>query len=130
VVFANFSIPLDRTRRPSHLKGERVVLGIRPESFEDATFASDLPQLEITVTVLEELGSDAHVIFELDAPRIQIRDGRLAAQEGLLADNTRTVFNARVDARTVARTGDRLRLAVDPSALYFFDPTTGESLTG
>ena len=38
------------------------------------------------------------------------------------------LFAARVDARTEARVGDTLRLAVDPSRLYFFSPETGESL--
>src|SRR5213080_406149 len=40
---------------------DRFVLGIRPESFEDAAFAPGLPTIPVHVTVLEELGSDAHV---------------------------------------------------------------------
>jgi hypothetical protein len=35
---------------------------------------------------------------------------------------------ARVDPRTAARVGQPLRLAVDPSRLYYFSPETGESL--
>jgi hypothetical protein len=35
---------------------------------------------------------------------------------------------ARVDARTKARVGDTVRLAVDPSRLYFFAPDSGESM--
>ena len=38
------------------------------------------------------------------------------------------LFTARVDARTNARVGDTIRLAVDPSRFYFFSPGTGESL--
>jgi hypothetical protein len=48
-------------------------------------------------------------------------------QSALLADD-RAVFNARVDARTAARPGAPLRLAVDPSAFHFFDPQTGANL--
>ena len=50
--------------------GDRVVLGIRPESFEDAAFAPGLPTIEVGVEVVEDLGSDAHVFFHVDAPPI------------------------------------------------------------
>ena len=39
-----------------------------------------------------------------------------------------TLFNARVDPRTVARPGGTLTLAVDPAHFQFFDPTSGTSL--
>jgi multiple sugar transport system ATP-binding protein len=110
----------------------RVIVGIRPEAFEDAAFADpSLPQLDVEVTVLEELGSDAHVIFPVDAPRVNATEIREAVEdeepELLLADD-RAVFNARVDARTAARPGAPLRLALDPSAFHFFDPQTGANL--
>ena len=38
------------------------------------------------------------------------------------------LFVARVDPRARARAGDRIRLAIDPSRLYFFSPDTGERL--
>ena len=47
-----------------------VVLGIRPESFEDAAFAPGLPTIDVVVEVLEDLGSDAHVFFTVDARSI------------------------------------------------------------
>jgi hypothetical protein len=37
---------------------------------------------------------------------------------------------ARVDPRTSARVGQTVRLALDPSRLYFFAPETGVSLLG
>ena len=40
----------------------------------------------------------------------------------------RSLFVARVNARSRAEVGDMLRLAVDPSQLYFFSPETGQSL--
>ena len=42
----------------------------------------------------------------------------------------RNLFVARVNARTHARAGEPLTLAIDPSQLYFFSPDTGESLLG
>jgi multiple sugar transport system ATP-binding protein len=130
--FAGHVVPLAPANRPPRTN-TRVVLGIRPEAFEDAAFADpSLPQLDVEVTVLEELGSDAHVIFPVDAPRVNASEVREAVEdeepEILLADD-RAVFNARVDARTAARPGGRLRLALDPSGFHFFDPQTGANLS-
>ena len=47
--------------------------------------------------------------------------------EGLIAEES-AVWNARVDAKTRARPGHRLTLALDMSEAYFFDPSTGENL--
>jgi multiple sugar transport system ATP-binding protein len=105
---------------------------MRPEAFEDAAFADpSLPQLDVEVTVLEELGSDAHVIFPVDAPPVnttEIRDAVEEEERELLLADDRAIFNARVDARTTARPGKPLRLAVDPSGFHFFDPQTGANL--
>jgi len=103
----------------------RFVLGIRPESFEDATFAPGLPTVEVDVAVVEELGSDAHIFFQVDAPPITAEVLESAADGALLPSN-QALFTARVDARTAARVGERLRLAVDPARFHFFDPETGE----
>jgi multiple sugar transport system ATP-binding protein len=131
----NFEIPLDPERRPRSGYDGRVVLGIRPEAFEDAAFApSDLPEIDVRVEVIEELGSDAYVFFEVDAPAVVVEDA-VSDDEGetatlLAAANDRALFAARVDPRTRARVGSQLRLAVDVSRLYFFAPETGESLLG
>jgi multiple sugar transport system ATP-binding protein len=134
VEFGGFRIPLDRARRPLATRGGRVILGIRPESFEDAAFAEPgLPQLEVEVEVLEELGANTHAIFRVDAPRVEAEDVRAAAEEPeevLLADEQSSLFTARLDPRTRARPGGRLRVTVDPAALHFFDPETGENVTG
>jgi multiple sugar transport system ATP-binding protein len=130
VEFAGFRLPLAPDRRPA--REGRIVLGIRPESFEDAAFADpSLPQLEIEVSVVEELGADAHVIFPINAARVVAEDLAAAVEEpveGLIADDQRSLFNARVDPRTSAQIGRTIRLAVDPSHFHFFDPETGETL--
>ena len=130
VDFGGFQIRLDGGRSPTF--GGDVVLGIRPEAFEDAAFASSaLPQVDVRVEVLEELGSDAYVFFEVDAKPVIVEEALSDEEEEaatLLAAHERALFAARVDPRTQARVGERLRLAVDPSRFYFFAPTTGDSL--
>jgi multiple sugar transport system ATP-binding protein len=130
VSFAGYTLPLARTRRPDKPSGARVIVGIRPEGFEDAAFADRrLPQIEAECAVLEDIGSDAHIIFPIAAPRVDATDLRAAQEDDdeLLADGS-SLFNARVDARTSARRGARVKLAVDPERLHFFDGDTGESL--
>jgi multiple sugar transport system ATP-binding protein len=122
VRFGQYRVPL--AVRPDT---GRFVLGIRPESFEDAVFAPGLPTIEVDVSVVEELGSDAHVFFQVDAPPITAEVLESAADGALLPSN-QALFTARVDARCTARVGERLRLAVDPARFHFFDPDTGDRL--
>jgi multiple sugar transport system ATP-binding protein len=108
----------------------RVIAGLRPEAFEEARFAdSSLPQIEIDVQVVEDLGPDAHVIFQIDAPPVDVTAVREAAgDEETLLVTDRATFTARVDPQTSARPGQRLRLAIDPAKLHYFDPATGHRL--
>jgi multiple sugar transport system ATP-binding protein len=129
VVFGQLRIPLDRSRRPGPTG--RVVVGIRPEAFEDAAFApSTLPTVDVEVVVLEELGSDAHVFFRVDATRIATGAPEDEEDEGaeIVGDDRGSLLNARVDPRTSARVGGKLRLAVDPARFHFFDADSGLSL--
>jgi multiple sugar transport system ATP-binding protein len=131
VTLGTFRIPLDRSRRPIRSPDGRVVVGIRPEAFEDAAFAPPgLPQLEVRVDVLEELGSDAFVFFETDAKPVVVEEAVSVGEDDatLLDVGERSLFGARVDPRTAARVGAPLRLAVDPSRFHFFAADTGESL--
>jgi multiple sugar transport system ATP-binding protein len=128
VVFGSNRVPLDPARRPTGRDG-RVILGMRPEAFEEAEFARPgLPTMEAEVTVLEELGADAHVFFPVDAA--PARDAKEAVGEAEPLAGEGTLFTARVEPETSARVGSRLRLAVDPARFHFFDPETGRSLLG
>ena len=130
VAFGQYRVPLDPHRRPAVPDGTPVVLGMRPECFEDASIVvSDLPALDVAVAVLEELGADAHVYFPVDAES--------AAREALededeepapLVAAAPMLLNARVDPRTEARRSGSLRLSVDPSRFHFFDRETGAAL--
>jgi multiple sugar transport system ATP-binding protein len=133
ITFGPVTLPLDATRRPASLTKGPVVLGIRPEAFEDTRFAkSGLPEIDVTVEVIEELGSDAFVYFALDAEGVVVEDALSddSSDETMLlaAERDRVLFVARVDPRTNAKVGERIRLAIEPSRLYFFAPETGESL--
>jgi multiple sugar transport system ATP-binding protein len=119
--FGQFHLPFADGRRPDGISDE-VVLGIRPEAFEDAAFAPNLPTIPVVVEVLEELGSDAHVFFHVEASPI-------SAELMEAIPDVRALFTARVDARSAAGVGERLALAVDPRRFHFFDPDTGARLS-
>jgi len=128
VEFGGFRIPVAPGYAPS-VDGGRVVLGIRPEAFEDDAFAEpSLPRIDVTPTVIEELGSDAHVIFPVEAPPVDV-DERIAQTEEALLAADNAVFNARVQADTTAQPGRPLRLAVEPRGFHYFDPESGANLT-
>jgi ABC-type sugar transport system ATPase subunit len=111
-----------------------VTVGLRPEAFEDVAFAErGLPQFDVRVEVVEELGSDTYVFFELDVEPIVIEEAQTENKDEdatTLTAGDRNLFVARVSSRTSARVGEMLTLAVDPSRLYFFSPESGESLLG
>jgi multiple sugar transport system ATP-binding protein len=122
--FGGYAIPLPAAGAPAT---GRVIAGIRPEAFEDAAFADpSLPQIDVQVEVVEELGADTHVIFAVAAPRVDVSEVREAAgDEDALGALEGSLFTARVDPATAARPGSPLRLSVDPSRLHYFDPETG-----
>jgi multiple sugar transport system ATP-binding protein len=130
VTLAGQSIPLDRERRPRFAHDGALVVGIRPEAFEDVAFArSGMPQIEVRVEVVEELGSDAYVFFDAGTGQVVIEEAAEAdEEEAKLLASEHALFAARVDPRSDAQVGKTLRLAVDPSRLYFFAPDSGESL--
>jgi multiple sugar transport system ATP-binding protein len=124
VGFGGYELPLGRGRR---LPDGRVVLGIRPEAFEDPAFADpELPRLDAQVDVLEQLGADTHVCFRVAARRPTVDLGT-DGDDALLADES-TLFTARIDPRSDARQGATVSLAVDPAAFHFFDADDGRAI--
>jgi multiple sugar transport system ATP-binding protein len=118
----------------SEYAGRQVILGIRPSDFEDARFAeSSWTRMPVTTNVTEELGSDIFVIFAIDAPPVEHKDAAVAAEEEdeetiPLAEG-KSLWTARVAARSPVRPGDNIELAVDTSNFHFFDPDSGLSIS-
>jgi multiple sugar transport system ATP-binding protein len=126
VEFGGHLVEIPAGSRPD-VKGGEIVLGIRPEAFEDAAFADpSLPQLEVEVAVLEDVGADALVYFGVDAPPARVDEHAGANEQDTLIADERMTFTARVNPATAAQVGGRLRLAVDPTSFHYFDPRSGE----
>jgi len=134
-------IPLtDRLRQAMERANapRELIVGIRPESFEDAALVgADTRPHGITfradIDVVESMGSDVFVYFAkelesgVDAAELQelARDSGRADTGG----SGDTVV-ARIDAATRLREGQGAELWVDVRSIHIFDPSSGRNLTG
>jgi multiple sugar transport system ATP-binding protein len=116
--------------------GRKVIMGIRPSDFEDASLAdAQWARMPITAGVTEELGSEIHVIFTIDAPPVEhaslteAASGSEEDEEAVPAlIGGKSLWTARVSARSHVRPGQPLELGVDTRRLQFFDPDSGLSI--
>jgi multiple sugar transport system ATP-binding protein len=105
-----------RIRMPAHIvgriseyRGKQVVMGVRPEAVHDARFKrQDDPSTEVaaSVDVVEPMGRDVYMYLTAGT----------------------TPFVARLDDRTDAAPGERIKVAFDTERLHLFDPTSQRSL--
>ena len=128
--FAGHELPLPEGTR---LEAHRVIVGVRPTDFRESADADpSLPRLRVRASLVEDLGAESHVMFSLDAPRVVAEALKgvedMDEEEGLLADDNRARFTARIDGQHVVTPGMEIELAVDPARLHFFDPASGAVL--
>jgi multiple sugar transport system ATP-binding protein len=131
--FAGFSLPLAELGADAQRLPQRVILGVRPEHLAEVEEGGSAGWwIEGDVKVEENLGAEVVVFFPVDAAPVEtdeivsIREGE--EEEGLLAQDARAIFTARLPSGTRQLIGKKIRLSLDPERCYFFDPDTGESL--
>jgi multiple sugar transport system ATP-binding protein len=149
VVFSGHKVPVPDQAIAEHpglerFRDRQVIIGVRPSSLEDAAFAPrGWPQIKAEARVTEKLGSEVDVIFPIKSPPVQhevmvaqfdnaAKDSPPTgepAQPGALVGAGESLWTARVNPKTSARPGSAIDLAVDTSALYWFDPDTGQAIT-
>ena len=111
----------------------QVILGVRPTAFS-AGNSNGWPELTVKPAVVEDLGDERYVIFDLDAPRVDTEEtraaysARSADETVLLPDEERARFTIRLPADAPVTVGEPLVVTLDPTRLYFFDPKTSASL--
>jgi multiple sugar transport system ATP-binding protein len=137
VTFAGHQLPIPErvahaTPEIKAYSGRDVILGIRPSDFEDASLADESwTRMAVVARLTEALGSETHVIFAIDAPPVEHQDiVDLAPREekdesAIPLDEGKTLWTARVSARSGVRAGDQIELGVDTSKMHFFDPESG-----
>ncbi len=132
-------LPLsDELRRALEKSAARreVIVGIRPESFEDLSLVSaDSRPHGITfranIDVLESMGSDVFVYFTHERDQgTQVAELEELARDSGRADtgSSADTVTARLDAATQVREGEDAELWVDVQQIHVFDPASGENI--
>ena len=110
-----------------------VAVGIRSEDMEDARLVRDAPadtRLKATVSLVEALGAQIVVHFDVDAPKVVTADTKLLEKDAHTEDVPAhmlegTKFVAAFAPRSRVRIGDQVEVVVDTERMHFFDPETG-----
>ncbi|HEU5010615.1 MAG TPA: ATP-binding cassette domain-containing protein, partial [Gaiellaceae bacterium] len=119
-------------------EGREIVLGIRPESLEDASLGegADRPRLRGHAVLREALGAEVLVHFTVEARQAVTSEVRELAEDvgddralgQLQSESPRATLVGRFNSRTRIREGDQLEAAVDLHALHFFDAESGDAI--
>ena len=112
--------------------GGDVIMGIRPEHFEDPRLVGEKPGSTFTapIDLIESMGSDLYAYFTLQGDGAQSADlDDLAKDMGNDMHGDGVAVTARLDPAAHIRKGENATLWFDTSKLQVFDAKSGESLT-
>jgi multiple sugar transport system ATP-binding protein len=118
--------------------GRKVAVGLRSEDMEDASLHPDAPAdrlLDGTITLVEALGSEIVVHFDLDGEPVVTDDTKLVAAE--TGEDTIDVTGgggvkwvASFAPRSRVSIGNNVKILADIERMHWFDPETSEAIRG
>jgi multiple sugar transport system ATP-binding protein len=135
--------PLGEIRLPEEARARTggagsgtVIVGIRPESFEDASVVSgDVSDRGMTfkakIELVESLGAEEYAYFEVQGIQVDSDQlNELAVDSGAHEVPSSAVEQvvARIAAESQIKRGQEVDLWLDTTKLHFFDPSSGHSL--
>jgi multiple sugar transport system ATP-binding protein len=132
-------VPIPENRRQAvgeHGADKPLIVGIRPEDFEDAAIVGDArgrgTTFRTTIDVLEAMGSEYYAHFRVDADAgalsqsAELRELEQDAGGGSMGQGIDVV--ARLDQISGARAHEDTELWIDNEKIHFFDPDSGRTL--
>jgi multiple sugar transport system ATP-binding protein len=138
-------LPFGTAQVPERLKAalkiggggaREVIVGVRPEHFEDALIEPDRPGLmkfKAKIDVVESMGSELYAYFDVETEgEVQSDElADLAKDAGLedLPTGGGQHVVARLDSDSKAQAGGDIELVLDTAEIKLFDPDGGRSLT-
>ncbi|QKE84195.1 sn-glycerol-3-phosphate ABC transporter ATP-binding protein UgpC [Arthrobacter sp. NEB 688] len=128
----HLTVPDPVRRAVQESTSRQVLIGLRPEHFEDASLVGDKPGATVTVPVdlVESMGSDVYAYFTVQGEQVTSGDLEdLAKDTGQDMVGEGTTVTARLDAAARVRAGERAELWVDTSKMHVFDVGSGRNLT-
>jgi multiple sugar transport system ATP-binding protein len=134
------SIPLEdelRRRLERHGAGTKsVIVGVRPEDFEDANFAPEGHKgwtFDAPIELTESMGSEIYAHFDFESgDEVDVEELRELQEDAGTSDVPGSASGhavARVDANSGVKPGERTKLWLDVTKLHVFDPSDGASMT-
>jgi multiple sugar transport system ATP-binding protein len=134
------AVPLrDELRRAlaSHGSAPReVIVGVRPEDFEDAQFAPEGREgwtFEAPIELTESMGSEIYAHFDFEqGGQLESEELRELQEDAGTSDVPSSSSGhavARVDAGSTVKAGERAKLWLDTAKIHLFNPSDGHSLT-
>ncbi len=137
-------LPIGEAEVPEEARGRgdgKVIAGLRPESFEDASMIDDDLKrqrgvtIEAEIDLVESLGSDLYAYFHVESEGVESEQLADLAEESIgetgaasLREGEEQIV-ARLDPASKIKRRARAQLWADTSKLHLFDPESGESLT-
>ena len=104
---------------------------------EDARLVRDAPdtRLKATVSLVEALGAQIVVHFDVDAPKVVTADTKLLEKDAHTDEapptpRSRDQVRGRLRPRSRVKIGDQIEVVVDTERMHFFDPETGNAIRG
>jgi multiple sugar transport system ATP-binding protein len=142
----NVKLPIGDLRIPDTLRGRLesgpgggrggVIVGLRPEDFEDASLVGDKAKgitFKTKIDVLESMGSEYYAYFNLESEKVSSRELDELAHDAGAADlptQEGSQVVARLEAASQVRQGQEAELWFNSEHLHLFDPESGKSLLG
>jgi multiple sugar transport system ATP-binding protein len=138
--------PIGDIRLPERLRAtvsgdgggaREVIVGMRPEHFEDAAVEqehhADRMKFRTKADVVESMGSELYVYFDVKGESIHVAElDELAADAGvedLPSHGEGQQVVARLSAESKARPGSEVELSLDTTQIHLFATDTGKTLT-
>ena len=128
----SFLVHKDHEKKLKKFIDKEIILGIRPESFEDSIYKSSKDvkreKLDAETSLFEQLGSDGYIHFfkDIEPVRTDVIEEILEDEgEDLSLLGEKTKFIARVNPNVSVKEGVSISLFVDPSKFHFFDIDSG-----
>jgi multiple sugar transport system ATP-binding protein len=120
--------------------GKEVIIGIRPQDFEDANVKQDAGEgcrVKAKLDLVEAIGTETLLHFKIDAP-IALTEEMKELAEDVGGDAAESLerkaregvneFVAQVDPKSKLKEGQEAELIVDATRLHFFDVDTAQSI--
>jgi len=113
-----------------------VIVGLRPEDFEDRSVVGDRPDgitFKAKIDVLESMGSEFYAYFVVESERVSSRELEELASDAGAADlptQEGSQITARLDAASTVRQGQETELWFNTEHIHLFDPESGQTLLG